>query len=330
MRRGIRRLRSVLMLILLGSLTITAPASAGTGDRDGRLTFMRQDSAGFWQVWVANIDLTEQQQLTTEAANSGWPVWAPDGRKIAFDTDRGDPDPSDSTVINDIFTMNPDGSGLKNLTGSKDFSADAGWSPDGSLIAFDSDRGDYPAKQGIYVMNKEGSDVQRVTSLPPGAVNDVAPRFSPDSRQVVFTRFGGNEDFGNSALFTVNIRGRQSRQVTTFAIGAGDANWSPDGERIVFEAFPGPTSRGDIYTINANGRHLRNLTLNQTPNGSADPVWSPDGRKILFLQAILQDTQFSEGLATMKPDGSDRHFISATPMIEHQPDWQPICRKCNS
>jgi Tol biopolymer transport system component len=167
-----------------------------------------------------------------------------------------------------------------------------------------------------------------------GRLKRLGPQFSPDSRQLVFTRYDGDEDFGNSALFTVDIRGRHLRQVTTFAIGAGDADWSPGGNRIVFEASPAlhpgiQASRGDIYTMNANGRDLRYLTLNQAPNGSADPVWSPDGRKILLLQAIVQNNQFSAGLATMKPDGSDRHFISSTPMVEHQPDWQPTCRKCN-
>ena len=185
MRPGTFRLTSVLAVVLLGCLTMSAPASADS-NHNGRLTFMRQDSAGLWQVWVANADLTKQQQLTNEAANSGWPVWSPDGRKIAFDTDRGDPDRTDETAIN------------------------------------------------------------------------------------------------------------------------------------------------DIYTMNANGRNLRNLTLNEAPNGSADPVWSPDGNKILFLQAIVQNDQFSAGLATMNPDGSDRHFISSTPTEQHQPDWQPTCRKCNT
>jgi Tol biopolymer transport system component len=106
-------------------------------------------------------------------------VWSPDSKKIAFDTDRGDADPNNDPAINDIFTMNTDGSGLRNLTGSTGFSADAGWSPDSKTIAFDSDRGDYPAKQGIYVMRADGSHVRRVTTLPAGQANDLAPRFSP-------------------------------------------------------------------------------------------------------------------------------------------------------
>ena len=82
--------------------------------------------------------------------------------------------------------MNPTGSGLVKVTDSKGFSGDAAWSPHGSQIAFDADRGDYPAKQGICVANADGSHLQRVTTLPPKAANDLAPRFSPDGTQLLY------------------------------------------------------------------------------------------------------------------------------------------------
>jgi Tol biopolymer transport system component len=285
---------------------------------------MRQDTGGFWQVWVARADLTEERQLTHANANSGWPVWSPDGRTIAFDSDRSDPNPNDDIVINDVFTMHPDGTDVVNLTGSHGFSGDPGWSPDGSSIAFESDRGAYPQEQGIYVMRRDGTHLHRVTTVPVTAAGDSAARFSPDGKHLVFTRFGDKQGFGNSALFTVDPSGRHLRRLTAFAIGAGDADWSPDGRRIVFEAYPSANSRGDVFVIGANSTHLRNLTNNPPTNGSADPVWSPDGTKILFLQAIQQSNQITAGLATMHPDGSDRHFISSTPIESHQPDWQSI------
>ena len=301
------------------SLSLASPANATTPGRNGRITFMEPDAAGFWQVWVANADLSGQRQLTHGAANSGWPVWSPDGKKIAFDTDRGDADPNNDPAINDIFTMNPDGSGLRNLTGSKDFSADAGWSPDSKTIAFDSDRGDYPAKQGIYVMRADGSHVRRVTSLAAGQANDLAPRFSPDGWHLVFTRYGAG-DFGDSALFTVDVLGRHEHQLTSFAIGAGDADWAPDGRKIVFEAYPSASSTGNADVVPSGGGLVKQLTH----DGSADPVWSPDGTKILFLHASTKNGEFFIGLATMKPDGSGISYLTSTSAQQHQPDWQSI------
>ena len=99
------------------------------------IAFMKEDSDSFDQTWVANKDLPNQHKLTSKSADSGWAVWKPGGAKLAFDSDRADPDPDDPNVINDIFTMNPDGSGIVKLTHSEDFSSDPGWSPDGSQIA---------------------------------------------------------------------------------------------------------------------------------------------------------------------------------------------------
>lgn len=316
-RHGIR-VALAMTLVAVGSLFVGVPAEAHPPGGTVRLTFMRPDSVGHWQVWVSDADLTNAKQLTFENANSGWPVLSPDGRKIAFDSDRADPNPGDEAVINDVFLMNADGSSVTNLTQSVDGeSGDPGWSPDGSLIAFQSDRGAYPQEQGIYVMRSDGSHVRRITTLPAGRDSDRAARFSPDGRRLVFTRNGQG-----SALFTTDLRGHTT-QITSFEIGAGDAVWSPRGEQIVFEAYPDPTSAGDVFVVNSNGKRLRNVTQNAPGDGSADPVWSPDGRQILFLQGRhLAGPDPVLGLAVMRSDGSDRHFIEENPIESHQPDWQ--------
>jgi len=74
-----------------------------------------------------------------------------------------------------------------------------------------------------------------------------------------------------------------------------------------------------------NGRGLRNLTRNPLGEaGSADPVWSPDGTRILFLDNRVARAKGRTGLATMRPDGSARTFLSRANIESHQPDWQSI------
>lgn len=321
MKRRLYGVAVSLTAVVAAMLTVVPTADATPPGCNGRITFMRQDARGFWQTWVANADLSKQKQVTDLAANSGWPVWSPDGKKLALDTDRGDANPGGETSVNDVVVINADGSGAKNLTKSAGFNSDPAWSPDGSLIAFASNGGADPAKRGMYVMRPDGTHVRQITTRPADDAFEGAPRFSPDGKQLVFTRFHTEQGFGDSALFRVDLDGLHLRQLTPFALGAVDSDWSPDGRQIVFEAYPTATSHGEIDVIRATGGHLRTLR----PDFAADPVWSPDGSKILFLRA--EPSESTAGLATMRPDGSHQRFISATPMVEHQPDWQSVQRR---
>lgn len=323
--RAAQRVPLALAAVVLALVVITPIAGATSPGRNGRIAFMRKDSNGHWQIWVAGPRLGGAKKLTSGPADSGWAVWSLDGRKLAFDSNRTDADPKDSTMINDVFTMNPDGSGVTKLTDSVGSSADAAWSPGGSLIAFDADRGDPRSKQGIYTMRSDGSDIRRITTLPPRYEYDLAPRFSPDGKRLVFTRYRGKDRSEKAALFVVGVNGSGLRRLTSFAIHAGDADWSPDGKRIVFEAYPNPNAFGDIYVVSAKGGRALNLTKNPIGQaGSADPVWSPDGRKILFLDNRRVRGVGRTGLATMNPNGSRRRFISKNNLELHQPDWESV------
>ena len=333
-------MRRIIVKVMLASLVAVAvggaawvvvappPAEAAFPGQNGRIAFQKPDSDGFWQTWVANKDLSNQVKLTSESADSGWAVWNPGDDKLAFDSNRADPDPDDPNAINDVFTMNPDGLGLVKLTHSDDFSDAPGWSPDGEQIAFGSDRRNGAQRQEIYVMDADGSHARRVSTLPDKAGYDTAPRFSPDGNRLVFTRYI-TEEHGRSALFTVRVvDGGGLKQLTPWGNGAGDADWAPDGKKLVFEAYPNKGCFGEIYTVDSDGQHLKNITDNRCRGGIADPVWSPDGKKILFQQARAFEGGFGFGLATMNPDGSARHFILPNPVTNpeemHQPDWESV------
>jgi Tol biopolymer transport system component len=309
---------------------VAPPAKAEFPGQNGRIAFMRQDRDGFWQTWVADKDLSNQHKLTSGQADSGWAVWKPGGAKLAFDSNRADPDPSDQNTINDVFKMNPEGTGLLKLTHSDSYSSDAGWSPDGKKIAFASDRrngGLWPPREEIYVMDSDGSHVHRLSTLPESALLDTAPRFSPDGNQLVFTRY--SKEPGRTALFTVGVDGSGLKQLTPYSNGAGDADYSPDGKKLVFEAYPNKNCYGEIYTVDSDGQNLTNITDNGCKAASHDPVWSPDGKTILFADGHAFSGGFGFGLATMNPDGTDREFILPNPATddaewEHQPDWESV------
>lgn len=333
-----------LALTAIGAL----PAQADFPGQNGRVTFMRLDAGDHWQVWVArDPTLTDQTRLTNADADSGWPVWAPGGGHIAFDSSRTDPDPNDANAVNDVFTVDPQTGAVQQLTDSHGFSGDAAYAPNGASLAFDADRGDYPAAQGIYIMTVATRRLRRVTTTPGVGWLDLAPRFSPDGTRLVFTRYKnanhtnahGVLDGELSALFVVNADGSNLRQITDFGLHPGDADWSPDGRRIVFETvgFEHPAARGsDVYTVSPDGSGLSNVTRNAGVRGignanafvfegSSDPVWSPDGTTILFLDEVFDGSNLLTGMATMRPDGANHAFTPVNgPDGEHQPDWETL------
>ncbi len=348
MRRAITAITAVVLLSVAG---LSAPGAQATPPgTNGRLTFMRQDHNGFWQIWTSNPDLTAEHQLTSGDVNSGWSVWSPDASRIAFDSDRSDPDPSDNTFINDVFSMRADGSGVIKLTDSVGFSGDAAYSPDGRLIAFDSDRGvtsgdvvspSANPNLSIFVMNAaDGSAVRRITT-PPAGTSDTEPRFAPDGSALVFSRFKGGHALkysphvagDTSALFIVNLDGTGLRRITGWGANVGQADWSPDGSRIVFENACCSLGPANVHTVSPAGGALTDLTQghgitgrgNDTSlqdDGFYDPVWSPDGRKVLLGHEFLaKDGSFQIGLAVIDADGTNLKWVAAEVHDEHQPDW---------
>lgn len=312
--------RTAPVLVVLGLLVTTQLAGATPPGKNGQIAYMRKDAAGHWQIWVTSSNLSGAKQLTHGHYDSGWAVWSPNSKQLAFDSNRTDRTPNDSTHINDVFVMRPDGSGVKKLTDSKGANGDAAWSASGRLIAFDSDRADRNGFSAIYVMNANGQNIRRITTPTP-PLSDYEPRFSPDGTHLVFARARGTADNATAALFTVRLDGSGLHRLTAFTLHVGASDWSPNGKQIVFEAYPNG-AYGDIYVIDATGDTPVNLT--HDPTGQADPVWSPDGQKILFLDNGYVNGIGRTGLATMNPNGTQRRFISNKNIEAHQPDWQSI------
>jgi len=342
------RCASVVACVVLSVVGYVAPASATPAGVNGRIVFMRLDETGQWQTWVANPDLSSSQRITDASTNSsGWAVWSPDGARLAFLSDRTDPDLADADYRADIFTMRPDGSDVRQVTDGIGYSSTPAWSPDGGLIAFAADRGSYPTQEGIFVIRPDGTGLRRVTTLRASSVYQESPRFSPDGSRLVFTEYrggteqkffhrpGGNLVGEQSALFVVNVDGSQLRQITPWGTRVGDADWSPDGTRLVFETVTehiGNTA--SVMLVDANGKHLKALTKDAGLTGignccaaltfeaSFDPVWAPDGSKVLFSHDYFTaDGEFTTGLQTISPDGTGQRYVSSIRDSEHQVDW---------
>ncbi len=216
----------------------------------------------------------------------------------------------------DIFTMNPDGSGLTNITQNPANDLDPYWSADGFRIVFRSNRDDNPE---IYVMDEDGGNPTRLTNHP---AQDFQPSISPDGRTVLFQSLRT----GNSQIFAMPVDGKDPddvQQLSDFSgLGAGEPEWSPDGSTIVFTGVPSPppNARGAIYTMRADGAHVRQLTpfsLN-----AASPDWSPDGTQIAFVSNFFF-TDLASDVFVMRANGSQIAQLTAGFGNNLDPAWSP-------
>src|SRR5690349_3517773 len=97
--------RSTLALFLLAAMAAAGvlPALSGATPpgKNGRIAYMVKDRRGHWQTWIANADLSNAKKITYGRYDSGWAVWSPNGKRLAFDSNRTDRTPNDSHQVND-------------------------------------------------------------------------------------------------------------------------------------------------------------------------------------------------------------------------------------
>ena len=135
---------------------------------DGSRIIYTANRTGNYEIYIANIDGTNERRLTDTSADESYPSWSPDSNRIVFTASTGEWNSPDSQNTFEIFIMNADGSGMRQLTNNTATDVYPRWSPDGSLLVFSSDRAE-SYHFDIYVMDANGTFIRQVTHTPTGA-----------------------------------------------------------------------------------------------------------------------------------------------------------------
>ena len=252
--------------------------------------------------------------------------------KIVFASERTSGDGVDSPEgDSEIFTMNPDGSELTQLTHNDTDDEDPVYSADGRQIAFvrwrEWDPEDFQWTTDIYTMSADGRNETRVTSTE--LSNEFSPSWSPDGNYIAFKLF--DPDTNSANIYKTSANGEKYVRLTKES-GATEyysPAWSPGGKRIAFQRYvpldSKPWYRTDVVLIKPRpvGRTNRLVKLVGRPGEhNGRPSWSPDGKQMLFSSWHNSDGNRVGGIYTIKRDGTNRTRLIQD-VNTSGPAWSP-------
>jgi TolB protein len=271
---------------------------AFTSDRDGERIRGPVADRGISNLYISDYDGARQSRVTMSRALDISPMWSPDGKTIAFSSWR--------SGYQDIYLLYPyAATEIQNPTRgtAEKQSWLPAWSPDGSRIAFTTTRDGGNAE--IYVMNRNGSGLQRLTNHP---AIDSTPTWSPTGTQIAFA----SDRTGNPQIYIMNADGTGVQRITNEG-HADRPTWSPAPlNEIAFSARMGGGNVIKIYDF-AKGA-TRQLT--DAIGTSESPTFSPNGRHVAFVSTRAGKEQ----IFTIHRDGSGLRQITRTGTNRY-PNW---------
>jgi CxxC motif-containing protein (DUF1111 family) len=175
-------------------------------------------------IVVMNNDGTNAHKLTGDGVDDA-PAWSPDGTKIAFARRH--------KGLWQIFTMNPDGSDLRNISNSNTNDTEPGWSADSKFIAFARTPQFFGQFSDIWSMEADGNAQTQLTATI--HANEGRPNWSPDGSAIAFH----TDRDGNWEIYVMKPSGEGQTRVTNDAAQDKNPAWSPDGSTIAFGSLRG-------------------------------------------------------------------------------------------
>ncbi|MCT8988991.1 Tol-Pal system beta propeller repeat protein TolB [Chelativorans sp. SCAU2101] len=204
-----------------------------------------------------------------------------------------------------LAIMDQDGANHRYLSDGRSIVLTPRFSPERQEITYMSYESGEPQ---VYLLQLETGQRELVGNFPGMTF---APRFSPNGDKVIMSLL---RDDGNSNIFTMDLRTRNTARLTDTNAIDTSPSYSPDGNRIVFTSDRG--GRAQIYVMNADGSNQQRISFGDGIYST--PVWSPRGDLIAFTKQSGGEFQ----IGVMRTDGSGERILS-TGFLQEGPTWSP-------
>jgi len=263
-----------------------------------------EDNSFDRNLWIADVGSGEVRQLTSAKKSSTGADWSPDGKGIAFVSDRPGQISGSPAEKRQLYVMSADGGEAQQLTKVENGVSGFDWAPDSKRIAFAASDADTKAlkdrkeKYGEYAVVHEDYQMEHlwVVELPNAERNAAQPE------------------------------AKRLTEGNTFSVGR--FSWSPDGTRIAFSAQRDPdlisNFSSDIYVVTVGDKTVKKIV--DTPGPDTNPKWSPDGKKIAYqTSAGSKYFYYTNGkIAVVAAEGGTPEVVTSA--FDEDPnliDWGP-------
>ena len=301
-------MRSIVSCAIVAGFWATVAFAAPILKSDGppRLLVASSNLTGNWEIYLVNPDTGVTKNLTDNKARNTDPAWSPDGKRIAFVSDR-DGKPR-------LWVMRADGTDPRLVAKDSVNCSGPRWSPDGERIAYKIEYYENDPTGGLIPRGNIYCAVLstgKVTQLTNETFRSGQPAWSPNGKKLAYTYYG-------EGLWTLNTMDADGSRKAKLGPGH-EAAWSPDGKRIAFVSLR--NGQGfQVFTCDAEFKDVRSLDTLLALVADSFPQWSPDGKTIAFRKQ--NNNMPTCQVAVVGENGKGYKLLTSDEAYAH-PRWSP-------
>ena len=288
-------------------------AGEGYFSADGsRMVFQseRDPANPFYQIYVTDLDTGDIEKISPGHGKTTCAWIHPTGQRVLFASTQDDPQAIDKQKQEielrasgkqrryawdydnqyEIYAKELSDGTYTRLTHAKGYDAEGSYSPDGSLIAFASNRNAFtrelserekelfkidPASMiDIFIMNADGSDVRQLTDV---VGYDGGPFFSPDGKRICWRRFA--ENGATAEVYSMDLNGGDVKRLTNIGAMSWAPFFHPSGDYLIFTTNKHGFGNFELYLVRADGTG-EPVRVTDTDGFDGLPVFLPDGKRL--------------------------------------------------